>query len=427
MDWLLHPLKSELNWPLGDRQPLDFSRSATLGSGVRWHLPFHLLDGLFLALHGRAADSRAAEGVSPTAGALSAASGLRAAIERGRAAHDVQLTPHFILLSRPFYDACMLPHLAAWAVEWLGRMGVTSLDADALTRYITTRGVEGLVAPDGSPAIPARSPSFRPLAGGNTPGPPLRGAAATPATPANSAAALRRALSDEQFKLLNLTRDWLLSLLPHVLAKASRVNYGLLSAEELRSHPATPPSRRLLAVPFVGKDVPSASSQFSHPDVVIGLSILSYRRAPAPRSSLCLTPSLPHRRTPASGPPFPRPPLHSPTYPVLPAENEDAPPSETTARTPQVRAAAAARLLAGDSRAPCRAQLAGRPVQAAAGLADLRVVGGGRRWARAWCRVARSADGQPRQPRASSLPRDSPRTRGGRRDGRVRRHASRSA
>ena len=38
-----------------------------------------------------------------------------------------------------------------------------------------------------------------------------------------------------------------------------------------------PRSRRLLAVPFVGKDRPSRASEFSHPDVLIGLSILAYR------------------------------------------------------------------------------------------------------------------------------------------------------
>ena len=30
-------------------------------------------------------------------------------------------------------------------------------------------------------------------------------------------------------------------------------------------------SRQLLAVPFVGKDVPSQASEFAHPDVLIGL------------------------------------------------------------------------------------------------------------------------------------------------------------
>src|SRR5690242_857488 len=38
-----------------------------------------------------------------------------------------------------------------------------------------------------------------------------------------------------------------------------------------------PKSRRLVAVPFIGKDVPSHASEFAHPDVLIGLSILAYR------------------------------------------------------------------------------------------------------------------------------------------------------
>ena len=38
-----------------------------------------------------------------------------------------------------------------------------------------------------------------------------------------------------------------------------------------------PRSRRFLAVPFVGKDAPSPSSEYAHPDVAIGLSTLAYR------------------------------------------------------------------------------------------------------------------------------------------------------
>ena len=38
-----------------------------------------------------------------------------------------------------------------------------------------------------------------------------------------------------------------------------------------------PYSRRVAAVPFVGKDVPSRSSEFAHPDVLIGLTIIAYR------------------------------------------------------------------------------------------------------------------------------------------------------
>jgi len=257
VDWLLHPLKAELNWPLGQREPLDFAKSS-LGAGVRWQLPLQLLDGLFLALHG--SDSRFAP---PSADALAAAEALRAAIEAGRREHEVQLTPHFVLLSRPFYEAAMLPHLAAWAVEWLRKMGV-ALSPQQLTAYVSSRSP---LASEAAASAQATAPPAHSS--------PRRTAALDAAAADAAAAELRRLLTDDQFKLLNLTRDWLTSLLPHVLAKASRVGYGLLAPRDLSA--SAPVARRLLAVPFVGKDCPSASSQFSHPDVAIGLTILAYR------------------------------------------------------------------------------------------------------------------------------------------------------
>lgn len=58
-------------------------------------------------------------------------------------------------------------------------------------------------------------------------------------------------------------------------------SFGLLDsanlAKALKKDPGMPKSRRLCAVPFTGKDVPSVASEFSHPDVVIGLTILAYR------------------------------------------------------------------------------------------------------------------------------------------------------
>lgn len=50
VDLLLHPLKSELNWPLGDKFPLDFTKSSKPNEGyhgMRWVVPGHLLDALF--------------------------------------------------------------------------------------------------------------------------------------------------------------------------------------------------------------------------------------------------------------------------------------------------------------------------------------------------------------------------------------------
>ena len=56
------------------------------------------------------------------------------------------------------------------------------------------------------------------------------------------------------------------SLLPFCLSKIDRVSFGLLTPSDLRRalarDPRMPRSRRLLAVPFVGKDVPSAASEF---------------------------------------------------------------------------------------------------------------------------------------------------------------------
>jgi hypothetical protein len=82
-------------------------------------------------------------------------------------------------------------------------------------------------------------------------------------------------------KLLNLCHNWLATFMPHCLAKVNRVSFGLLSVEDCRAaleaDPHVPRSRLKLAVPFVGKDVPSKSSEFAHPDVIIGLTVLAYR------------------------------------------------------------------------------------------------------------------------------------------------------
>jgi len=78
-----------------------------------------------------------------------------------------------------------------------------------------------------------------------------------------------------------LGRDWLHVYLPHCLQKINRVSFGILSDTDKafqidhNSKQATP--RESLAVPFIGKDVPSSSSEFAQPDVILGLTILSYK------------------------------------------------------------------------------------------------------------------------------------------------------
>lgn len=48
-------------------------------------------------------------------------------------------------------------------------------------------------------------------------------------------------------------------------------------AQQLLGNSKMPASRQLLAVPFTGKDTPSLTSEFAHPDIIIGLTILAYR------------------------------------------------------------------------------------------------------------------------------------------------------
>ena len=107
----------------------------------------------------------------------------------------------------------------------------------------------------------------------------LRTLLRTPSPDARMREALRSA-PEQAAKLITLALSWLHSLLPYVLSKVHRVAYGLLTGHELERatrNRGTPLSRKLLAVPFVGKDTPSASSEFSHPDVTIGFTIVAYR------------------------------------------------------------------------------------------------------------------------------------------------------
>ena len=94
-------------------------------------------------------------------------------------------------------------------------------------------------------------------------------------------------LPEENMQLLNLAHSWLTSLLPFVLCKVGRVHFGLLAESDIARASASgslPPARRLLAVPFVGKDVPSHAAEFAHPDALIGLTVLAYRHEGLRRS-----------------------------------------------------------------------------------------------------------------------------------------------
>ena len=72
VDIVLHPLRSELNWPLGDKYPLDFAPT-------RWQLPMVLLEAV-LAVQA-VPMARAATATARPAEASTGAEGLVALVE----------------------------------------------------------------------------------------------------------------------------------------------------------------------------------------------------------------------------------------------------------------------------------------------------------------------------------------------------------
>ena len=207
VDLILHPLKSELNWPLGRKEALDFTRSRA-GDGLRWEILF-LLDAV---LH--YSEKVVVSDVAYSKEALAILDHLRAALEEGRARNVVQTTPHIVVLSRPFYDTKLKPLLARWALTWLLSHGCNGIATADILEYLTL-------------------------------GPSVAVAAA---------AEMRATLDDDHMKMLNLCHDWLSSLLPFCLTKIDRVSFGLLTPGDLRRalarDPRMPRSRKLLACPL---------------------------------------------------------------------------------------------------------------------------------------------------------------------------------
>lgn len=168
VDVVLHPLRSELNWPLGDRHALDFSP-------FRWQLPWHLLHAI-MAVQDEDNGAASAYGGTGAPAEVKVLERLRAAVEQGAAESMLQRVPHVALLSDAFYHASLRPILAEWAVQWMRRNGMHEITDEQALRCLA-HGVS-------DPSVQA-------------------------------------ALSDAKVKMLNLASDWLLYFLPHVLKKVS--------------------------------------------------------------------------------------------------------------------------------------------------------------------------------------------------------------
>jgi len=231
VDLILHPMKSELNFPIGNRIELDYSPQ-------RWQLPIHLLDSVFYA-----EQQRLSVGFKQSSRAMDILETLRGVIDEGYACRALQRNPHVVLLNTEWYHSTLRPVMTDWLYMWIETQHLSGISEEHVKMYLN----EG--------ANRDHNPQLAQL--------------------------IETTLSLEHKKMLNLSRDWLISYLPHVLQKIDRVSFGLLNKGDydraIKTDPHMPQTRAKLAIPFVGKDVPSKSSEFAHPDVIVGLTILSYR------------------------------------------------------------------------------------------------------------------------------------------------------
>ncbi|KAG5471337.1 hypothetical protein LSCM1_01417 [Leishmania martiniquensis] len=275
VDVLLHPLRSELNFPIGLKYPIDMN-------GPRWLLPIHLLDGIFANQQGRASEDVQRQLKHGSPGQTSdsmrwgdsslaemrdvldekrqhALSSIRSVILTGFRQRALQREPHLVLLDPSrYYVGQLLPALVPWLQLWLYEHLMDHLPKQERQNWAYLQLVT---------FVEKTKPFLL-----------------SPVKRDDADSCVSRELNVNMphygLQLLNLAHDWLHRLLPHVLAKIDRVSFGLLQPSDLTlsgDAARIPYSRKMTAVPFVAKDVPSRSSEFAHPDVVIGLTILAFR------------------------------------------------------------------------------------------------------------------------------------------------------
>ena len=244
---VLHPLKSELNWPIGPREPLDLTRVSAIDpdapsvDGLRWKLPavmLNILVQLSRRVGSTGGGTHVSEGETKTQSKTESTNldikmgdhiginagqiplhfmpasipttlegrvtveKLASALRNGIRQHHFQNTPHLVLLSRKFYNLHLLEPITQWVTMWL--FSVTSLPtADATRNSTKPLFITFLRASVNSPEWKSARKSIDELH-----------------------------LGDESVKLVNLAREWVQNLLPHVMGKVNRVTFGILSEAE---------------------------------------------------------------------------------------------------------------------------------------------------------------------------------------------------
>jgi len=210
VDLVLHPLKSELNFPTGKKEPLDLAPA-------RWELPIHLLDGVYYALGERPLcdntfineAKRILEG-KPGSGGSPSDDPLSRVLHQGKVDKAIVESPHLTLLHKPFYEKHMLRPVARWCVPWLLAQKELSWEKEQIRR--------------GNKEHRQDRPNFdfdalvESFISGET-----------------SAVEKIKVLNlqHRSLQLLNLAKQWVCNFLPHTLSKRSRIEMGLLQHHDI--------------------------------------------------------------------------------------------------------------------------------------------------------------------------------------------------
>jgi len=258
VDLVLHPLRSELNFPIGKKKALSMSPR-------RWEMPVHLLDGV-----------------------LRSSSEISKVLQRGIKSCSVRLVGknQYVLLQKEFYESDLKVPCSKWLMRWL-LSSENEIAKDSAKAEARVRRAAGDAKVDSGEVVKEQILQYIMSKENST-----------------TRDAISECFSKDSIRTLNLARQWINTYLPHVLGKVERVSYGLLHERDLKrweklssseddgdnadgkkddddikkkeSSDVSQSSRWSLAVPFIGKDVPSRAAEFACPEVLIGLSVLAF-------------------------------------------------------------------------------------------------------------------------------------------------------
>jgi hypothetical protein len=212
VDVILHPLKSELNFPIGEKKPLALTP-------LRYLFAIHLLNAVLYHMFGAstllATEEKLLQKISKV-------------LQTGEEECWVQRNPHTVLLSPEFYEKELKTLFAEWSLIWLHKQkGIKEGIAKAQEAVKEVAKLEKTISEPPAEVVASMDEEH------------LLISYITHLLPdATACSFVNRNFDPESIQLLNLARLWVCSFLPHCISKIDRIMYGLLQADDLKAFEA---------------------------------------------------------------------------------------------------------------------------------------------------------------------------------------------